>query len=126
MIVTVPPQLSVAVTALSLGAGTWLAHDTAVLAGKVLMVGAVVSCTVMLWLTVALVLPQASVACQLRVKVFEQLTLPEVLSVELIVGWPPQVSEAVGAVKLGVGAVAGQPSTDWGPPCPPIVTTHVL
>ena len=70
-------------------------------------------------------LPQASVACHVRVKVFEQL-LPEVVSLEFIVGWPPQVSEAVGAVKLGVGAVAGQPSVVWLLPCPPIVTVHVL
>jgi len=70
------------------------------------------------------VFPQASVARQLRVKVFEQL-LPEVVSPRLVgVTGPSQLSDAVGAVKLGVN-VAGQPSTVELLPCPPIVTTHV-
>jgi len=46
-------------------------------------------------------LPQESVACQLRVKVFEQ-ELPDVLSLKLGVTVPSQLSLAVGAVKLGV------------------------
>ena len=46
-------------------------------------------------------MPQESVACQLRVKVFEQES-PEVLSLELGVNGPSQLSLAVGAVKLGV------------------------
>lgn len=63
--------------------------------------------------------PQESVACQLRVKVFEQL-LPEVLSLELGVTVPSQLSDAVGAVKLGV-KLAGQPSTVVLAPGEPIV-----
>jgi hypothetical protein len=52
--------------------------------------------------TVPLVLLQESVACHVRVKVFEQLLDVGKLSVKLGVTGPSQLSEAVGALKLGV------------------------
>ena len=65
------------------------------------MVGAVVSNRVMLWLTVALVSPQSSVACHLRVVTNAQL-VPEVVSPKLSTAAPLHVSFAIGAVKLGM------------------------
>jgi hypothetical protein len=65
------------------------------------MSGAVVSTRVMLWLTVPLVLLQASCARQLRVVTNAQL-VPEVVSPKLSTVAPLQVSLAVGAVKLGM------------------------
>jgi len=56
---------------------------------------------VMLWLTVPLVLPQPSIARQLRVVTNAQL-LPEVVSPRFCTVAPLQVSEAVGAVNVGV------------------------
>src|SRR5438132_4028182 len=47
--VTGPPQLSVAVTALSLAAGTRLAHCTVASGAHCVITGAVVSLTVMVW-----------------------------------------------------------------------------
>ena len=82
------------------------------------MVGAVVSNRVMLWLTVPLVLPQLSVACQLRVVTNAQL-VPEV---ESLPTWltvaPLHVSLAVGSVKLGI---AVPHSKVIGAPASPIV-----
>ena len=102
------PQASEAVGGVKTGVPL---HAIVVLVPGAPMVGAVVSCTVMLWLTVPLVFPQPSVARQVRVKVFEQespltMSLPTVLTVA-----PLQLSLAVGgALKVGV-YVAGQPST---------------
>ena len=56
---------------------------------------------VMLWLTVPLVLPQLSCACQLRVVTNAQL-VPEVVSPRLSTVAPLHVSLAVGVVKLGI------------------------
>ena len=61
MTVTVPLQLSVAVTLVLSAGATALEHDTVVSAGKVLITGAVSSSTVMVWLRL-LLLPQESVA----------------------------------------------------------------
>src|SRR5690242_21308716 len=78
----------------------------------------------MLWLTVALVLPQASVARQLRV-----VTRPPlVLEVESLPTWltvaPLHVSLAVGAVKLGIvvphSKVSAAPANPIVAPCSPI------
>ncbi len=54
------PQLSVALTKVISGAGTWVMHSKVRSAGQVIA-GAVVSLTVMVWAQVA-VLPQLSVA----------------------------------------------------------------
>jgi xanthosine utilization system XapX-like protein len=51
--VTAPPQLSLVVTLLVLGAGTSLAQLTVRLPGQA-MFGGVASCTVMVWVQVAL------------------------------------------------------------------------
>src|SRR5450759_3821555 len=60
------PQVSLAVTVVMSGAGTALAHWTVTATGQV-RVGAVMSWTVMLWLTVPDGLPQASTAFQVLV-----------------------------------------------------------
>ena len=62
--------------------------------------GAVVSTLVLLWVTVPLVLPQPSIALQLRVvtKVHE---FPEVVSPRFSTVAPLHVSDAVGAVNDG-------------------------
>ena len=62
--------------------------------------GAVVSTLVLLWVTVPLVLPQQSIALQLRVvtKVHE---FPEVVSPRFCTVAPLHVSDAVGAVNDG-------------------------
>ena len=62
---TVASQLSVAVT---VGAVGMAEHSTVKFAGIFVKTGAVMSCTVMTWLAVA-VLPQLSVAVHVRVNV---------------------------------------------------------
>src|SRR2546427_11688719 len=62
--VTAPPQFSLVVTLLVSGAGTWLAQLTVRLVGQV-MLGGLVSVTVMVWIQVAL-LPHWSVARYVR------------------------------------------------------------
>jgi hypothetical protein len=59
-----PPHVSLAVGAVKVGAA---GHSTLPLAPCPPIVGAVVSTTAMVWLTVPLVLPQASTACQILV-----------------------------------------------------------
>src|SRR6266702_166433 len=67
------------------------------------IVGAVVSITVMVWCTSALWLPLQSVASQVRVSVKVPGQVPGVVtSLTRFTVAPPQVSEAVGGVKLGV------------------------
>ena len=67
-----------------------------------------------------LLLPQASTACHVLVNVFEQLVLPDVTS-ETTAGViaPSQLSDAVGAVNVGV-YVCGHPSTVVLAPAEPI------
>src|SRR5438445_3387096 len=66
-------------------------------------VGAAVSLTVMVWCTWALWLPLQSVASQVRVSVEVPGQVPGVVtSLTRFTVAPPQVSEAVGGVKLGV------------------------
>src|SRR5438876_5642158 len=67
------------------------------------IVGAVVSFTVMVWCTWALWLPLQSVASQVRVSVEVPGQVPGVVSSPTrALPISPQVSEAVGGVKLGV------------------------
>src|SRR5260370_13683334 len=67
------------------------------------IVGAVVSTTVMVWCTWALWLPLQSVASQVLVSVEVPAQVPGVVtSLTRFTVAPPQVSEAVGGVKLGV------------------------
>src|SRR2546425_13367372 len=63
--VTAPPQLSLVVTLLVSGTGTWLAQLTVRLVGQV-MLGGLVSLRVMVWIQVAR-LPYWSVARYVRV-----------------------------------------------------------
>jgi hypothetical protein len=75
--------------------------DTVWFAGQ-LMTGAVVSTTVIAWLTGADSLPHASVATQVRVTLYEPGQAPAVVeSVCEIEGLPSQLSDAVGVVKDG-------------------------
>ena len=114
----VPLQLSDAVGSVNTGVYVAGHPSTVVGAAAAPIVGDVVSCTVMLWLTVPLVLLQASLAYQVRVKVVEQAS-PVLLSLGCNVV-PLQLSDAVGSVKLGV-YVAGHPSTVVGAAAAPIV-----
>src|SRR5439155_9747594 len=95
-----PPQVSEAVAGVKIGAG---GQSIVALAPSAPIVGAVVSTTVMVWCTWALWLPHASVASQVRVSVKDREQVAEVdTSLIRFTVAPPQVSEAVGGVKLGV------------------------
>jgi hypothetical protein len=103
-----PLQASFAVGAVKEGTE---GHVIVVLAPALPIVGAVISLTVIDWLTLPLVLPQPSEAFHVLVHTLAQL-LP-VLTVETIFGVsaPWQASLAVGAVNEGV-VVAGHPLTE--------------
>src|SRR6266699_6713053 len=96
MVMVALPQVSVAVGA---SKDQVLVHST-VLLGTQVMVGLVVSCTVTFWLQSA-VLPQASVARQVRVasKVLPQWPVRLVLVPRTVIVTLPQVSKAVGGSK---------------------------
>src|SRR4029077_2295595 len=93
-----PLQMSEAVGAVKLGV---FGHSMVALPPCPPIVGGVVSRTVIAWLTVPLVLPQASTARQLRVVTWAQ-ALPEVVSPRFVTVTEPELSDAVGAVKEGV------------------------
>src|SRR5438034_73087 len=92
-------KVSVAVAVAKLGA---LGQSIVLAAGKAAITGAVMSRTLMVWLAV-LLLPQASVAVQVRTCTTGQL--PLLVSTKVNVGLASQVSVAVAVAKLGV---AGQ------------------
>src|SRR3989454_5100045 len=99
----VPLQLSVAMTAPSLGAGTALAHWTVTSAGMLVMTGAVLSLTVMVWVRL-LLLPQASVAVYVRLTTNLLTQAPGMVwSLCVMAGVPPQLSVAMTAPSLGAG-----------------------
>src|SRR5438034_4223392 len=93
------PQVSVAVGA---SKDQVMEHSTVLLPTQ-MMVGLVVSCTVTFWLQSA-VLPQASVARQVRVasKVLPQWPVRLVTVLRMLMVTLPQVSLAVGASKVQV------------------------
>src|SRR6478736_4066323 len=95
-----PPQVSDAVGGVKLGV---FGHSMVVLAPAAPIVGGVVSTTVMVWVRVAEWLPQASVASQVLVREKLLAHVPAaVVSRSRFTVAPPQVSDAVGGVKLGV------------------------
>src|SRR5439155_5223443 len=96
MVMVTLPQVSQAVGA---SKDQGLAHST-ILSGTQVMVGLVVSTTVTFWLQSA-VLPQASVARQVRVasKVLPQWPAVLVTVLRMVMVALPQVSLAVGALK---------------------------
>src|SRR5205807_8675149 len=72
----------------------------------------------MVCVTVPLVFPQSSVAFQLLVDVYVFPQVPAVVvAPRSCTVAPPHVSEAVGAVKVGLAGHSTVPSA----PCPPIV-----
>jgi hypothetical protein len=90
-----PPQLSDEITPAGFAAGTWAAHWTVVFGAHVI-VGAVLSNTVIVWLHDA-ELPQASVALYVRVttKLLAQIW-PDITSPRCVtVADPPQLSDDV-------------------------------
>ena len=106
--VTVPLQLSVAVTAASLAAGTADEQLTVTLAGMLLMIGAVISFTVMVC-DVVLLLPQASVAVHVLVIIKRLAQLPgAVTSFTVTVTAPEQLSAALTEVILATGTADAQ------------------
>src|SRR5437667_11558416 len=96
MVMVTLPQVSYAVGA---SKSQVLVHSTGLL-GAQMMVGLVVSCTVTFWLQSA-VLPQASVARQVRVasKVFPSCPVRLSSVLRMLMVTLPQVSLAVGASK---------------------------
>jgi hypothetical protein len=93
-VIVTAPQLSLAVTLFVLGAGTWLAQDTVTGAGQEILGGALSSTNMVC--TQELELPQSSWALQVLVMVYSCGHPPaRVTSVEVIVGVPSQLSEAV-------------------------------
>ena len=112
-IVTVPPQLSLAVTAASLAAGTSPAQLTVVFAGIELITGAVLSSTVMVCDAVA-VLPHASIAVHVLVILYSLAHVPGVVTSLCESVDTPHASDAVGDENDGV---AGQLIV-CGPPTP--------
>src|ERR1043165_8860104 len=97
MVMVTVPQVSLAVGA---SKDQVLAHSTVLLLAQV-MVGLVVSTSVTFWLHSA-VLPQASVARQVRVasKVLPQWPVRLVTVLRIVMVALPQVSLAVGASKV--------------------------
>src|SRR5688572_11605558 len=103
VIVGVPLQLSEAVTLAVLTAGTWLAHSTVTLAGHVI-VGAVLSNTVIVWAHVA-EFPHTSVAVYTLVIVNLLIHVIFVMTslLTVITAIPPQLSVEVTEAILGAG-----------------------
>src|SRR5512135_1856978 len=93
------PQLSVAVTRVISGAGTWVMHSKVRSAGQVIT-GAVVSFTVIVWAQVA-VLPQLSVAMYVLVTILGQV--PAQMSLTKVTAGVPQLSVATTCVISGAG-----------------------
>jgi len=101
MTVTLPVQLSEAVTDPVLPIGTWLAHITVTGAGQE-MEGGTISCTAIVPLQVA-VLPQSSVAVQVRVTLYAPAHEPGVVaSTNVISTVASHASVAVGVINTGI------------------------
>jgi len=99
--VTAPPQLSLVVTLLVFGAGTWLAQLTVRLLGHVIL-GGLVSLTVIVWTQVAL-LPHWSVARYVRLMTNcpAQLLETDRVSLPAHRHRPPQLSPVVTLLVFG-------------------------
>src|SRR6266404_4002216 len=108
--VTAPPQLSLVVTLLVLGAGTKLAHPTVSLVGQVI-IGGSLSFTVMVWTHVAL-LPHWSVARYVRLMTNCPEQLLELIEspCQLTVTAPPQLSLVITLLVFGAGTWLAQPT----------------
>src|SRR6266568_2628706 len=100
---TPPPQLSLVVTLLVFGAGTWLAQPTVRLVGQV-MLGGLMSLTVMVWIQVTL-LPHWSVARYVRLMTNWPGQLLELIEspCQLTATAPPQLSLVVTLLVSGTG-----------------------
>ena len=94
----VVPQASVAVGVTNTGEA---GHSIVVGPGKAEMLGGVVSTTLIVWLAVAL-LPQASVAVQVRVTLRALAQAPAVVTSANVSVDVPQASVAVGVANTGV------------------------
>src|SRR5713226_1892039 len=106
--VTVPPQLSLVVTLLVSGAGTWLVQFTVRLVGQVRL-GGLVSWIVMVWVQVAL-LPHRSTARYVRLMTNRLAQLLELIEspCQLTVTAPPQLSLLVTLLVSGAGTRLAQ------------------
>src|SRR6266446_6916199 len=106
--VTAPPQLSLLVTLLVSGVGTRLAQLTVRLVGQV-MLGGLVSWTVMVWVQVAL-LPHKSVARYVRLMTKRLAQLLELIEspCQVTVTAPPQLSLVVTLLVSGAGTRLAQ------------------
>src|SRR5882724_7958377 len=108
--VTAPPQVSLVITLLVFGAGTWLAQSTVKLAGHV-MLGGLVSLMVMVCVQVAL-FPHWSVARYVRLMINCPTQLLELIEspCQLTVTAPPQLSLVVTLLVFGAGTWLAQPT----------------
>ena len=101
VIVTPPGQLSVAVGVASVGTAS---HSTVISAGMPAKTGGVISNTKMLCVCVS-VLPQLSVAVQVRFKVYSFSQLPSIrVSANVISTSVSQLSVAVGEAAVGISS----------------------
>jgi hypothetical protein len=107
-------HVSLAVGAVKLGAA---GHSMVALPPGEPIVGGVVSRTVIVWVTIPLVFPQASMALQLWAAMYWFAQVPAIVfSPRSCTVAPPHASLAVGAVKLGVAGHSIVASL----PCPPM------
>src|SRR5437867_9547647 len=108
LITTAPPQLSLVVTLLVSGSGTWLAQLTVRPVGQE-MLGGLVSLTVMLCVQVAL-LPHWSAARYVRLMINCPGQLLELIEspCQLTVTAPPQLSLVVTPLVFGAGTWLAQ------------------
>src|SRR2546426_582933 len=108
--VTAPPQLSLVVTLLVSGTGTWLAQFTVRPLGQV-MLGGLVSLTVMGWIQVAL-LPHWSAARYVLLMTNWPGQLLELTEspCQLTTTAPPQLSLVITLLVFGAGTWLAQPT----------------
>src|SRR5439155_93452 len=103
-LVTVPTMVMMGAPQLSVAAGALKVQEvphSGFLSGAQVMTGSVVSTMVTVWLHMA-VLPQASVACQVRVASNVEPQWPVVLVavLKMVIVGAPQLSVALGASKV--------------------------
>jgi hypothetical protein len=106
--ITAPPQLSLVITLVIFGVGTWLAQLTVTFGGQV-MLGGLVSLTVMVWMHVAL-LPHKSVARYVRLNTNCPAQLLAVIEspCQLTLTAPPQASLVTTLLIFGTGTWLAQ------------------
>ena len=106
-----PLHVSLAVGAVN--AGIVVPHSKVASLPALPIVGPLVSTLVLLWVTVPLVLLQASTACQVLVRVYEPPHPAVELSLSSTTEELLHVSEEVGSVNTGIAGHSTVPSAGW-------------